>query len=61
MHRPTSSRQPLMSASEATEIIATAPGDPSLADHTWVIRTEAAEGGCAADCNLLARSGVQVT
>jgi phenylpyruvate tautomerase PptA (4-oxalocrotonate tautomerase family) len=31
--------------SEATEIIAKAAGDPSLAGRTWVILTEAAEGG----------------
>ena len=31
--------------SEATEIIAKAAGDPSLASRTWVILTEAAEGG----------------
>ena len=30
---------------EATDIIATAAGDPSLAARTWVILTEAAEGG----------------
>ena len=30
---------------EATEIIAKAAGDPSLAGLTWVILTEAAEGG----------------
>jgi len=31
--------------SEATEIIAKTAGDPGLADRTWVILTEAAEGG----------------
>jgi phenylpyruvate tautomerase PptA (4-oxalocrotonate tautomerase family) len=31
--------------SEATEIIAKAAGDPGLAARTWVILTEAAEGG----------------
>jgi len=30
---------------EATDIIASAAGDPSLAARTWVILTEAAEGG----------------
>ena len=30
---------------EATDIIAKAAGDPSLAAHTWVILTEAADGG----------------
>jgi phenylpyruvate tautomerase PptA (4-oxalocrotonate tautomerase family) len=30
---------------EATDIIAGAAGDPSLAARTWVILTEAAEGG----------------
>jgi phenylpyruvate tautomerase PptA (4-oxalocrotonate tautomerase family) len=30
---------------EATDIIAKAAGDPSLAARTWVILTEAAEGG----------------
>jgi len=30
---------------EATDIIANAAGDPSLAARTWVILTEAAEGG----------------
>ena len=30
---------------EATEIVAQAAGDPSLAGRTWVILTEAAEGG----------------
>ncbi len=30
---------------EATEIIARAAGDPDLASRTWVILTEAAEGG----------------
>jgi phenylpyruvate tautomerase PptA (4-oxalocrotonate tautomerase family) len=32
--------------SEATEIIAKTAGDPSLVGRTWVILTEAAEGGC---------------
>lgn len=31
--------------SEATEIIAKTAGDPDLASRTWVILTEAAEGG----------------
>jgi phenylpyruvate tautomerase PptA (4-oxalocrotonate tautomerase family) len=31
--------------SEATEIIAKTAGDPGLAGRTWVILTEAAEGG----------------
>jgi len=31
--------------SEATEIIAKTAGDPSLVGRTWVILTEAAEGG----------------
>jgi phenylpyruvate tautomerase PptA (4-oxalocrotonate tautomerase family) len=30
---------------EATEIVAKISGDPALAQHTWVILTEAAEGG----------------
>lgn len=30
---------------EATDIVAKAAGDPSLAARTWVILTEAAEGG----------------
>ncbi len=31
--------------SRLTEIVATAAGDPSLADRTWVLLTEAPEGG----------------
>jgi phenylpyruvate tautomerase PptA (4-oxalocrotonate tautomerase family) len=30
---------------ELTEIVATAAGDPSLADRTWVLITESPEGG----------------
>jgi phenylpyruvate tautomerase PptA (4-oxalocrotonate tautomerase family) len=31
--------------SQFTELVATAAGDPSLADRTWVLLTEAIEGG----------------
>ena len=31
--------------SRLTEIVADATGDPSLADHTWVLLTEAPDGG----------------
>ena len=31
--------------SKLTEIIAAAAGDPTLADRTWVLLTEAPEGG----------------
>ena len=30
---------------ELTDIVATAAGDPTLAERTWVLLTEAAEGG----------------
>jgi phenylpyruvate tautomerase PptA (4-oxalocrotonate tautomerase family) len=31
---------------ELTDIIASAAGDPSLSDRTWVLITESPEGGC---------------
>ena len=34
---------------ELTEIVATAAGDPSLADRTWVLITESPEGGWGID------------
>jgi phenylpyruvate tautomerase PptA (4-oxalocrotonate tautomerase family) len=34
---------------ELTDIVAAAAGDPSLVDHTWVLITEAPEGGWGID------------
>ncbi len=34
---------------ELTEIVARSAGDPALADHTWVLLTEARDGGWGLD------------